>query len=57
MQALKEVDRTLITNRVCTIRPSAEILVLVLGVELGSVSLVWVGHRDANRTLGRTRAI
>ena len=49
-------------NRVCTIRTSAEDLVLVLGVEpepnlmvvlkqLGSVSLVWVGHREANRTV------
>ena len=33
MEVLKEVDRTLITNRVCTIRTSAEVLVLVLGVE------------------------
>ena len=51
-------------TRVCTIRTYDEVLVLVLGVEpepnlmivlkqLGSVILVWVGHRDANRTLGR----
>ena len=56
------------TIRVCIICTSAKVLVLVLGVEpesnlmvvqyqLGSDNLVWVGHRDANRTLGRTRAI
>ena len=54
--------------RVCTIRTYVKVLDLILGVkpepnlmvvllQLGSVSLVGMGHRDTNRTLGRTRAI
>ena len=61
-------NTTILNNRVCTIRTSAEVVVLVLGVEpepnlmvvlklFGSVSLVWVGHREANRILGLTKAI